>query len=69
MPVIYSFLADAVSRVRSYRRCEYCLNYFPETHGRQKYCPHPVDPDRESLCSLNYRQRKRRRAMSQKEET
>jgi hypothetical protein len=41
--------------------CDWCGSLFIVQHGRQQYCPHP-DPSKESPCSANARQTKRRQA-------
>lgn len=58
LPVIYSHLADAAVGDRTYVRCAFCSNYFPQADLRQRYCPHPINPKNESLCSLKARQRR-----------
>ncbi len=60
LPVIYSFLADAVTGTMQYTQCEYCGEPFYQEDSRQRYCPHPDNPRERSLCNNNARKKKYR---------
>ncbi len=63
--LVYSSLIEVaywhLSRVgdKQVKECAGCGSLFVVQHGKQQYCPHP-HPAKESPCSANARQAKRR---------
>jgi hypothetical protein len=55
--VVYWHLADKAHK--PVKPCEWCGSLFIVQHGKQQYCPYPK-PGKESPCSINARQKKRR---------
>src|SRR5205807_2230996 len=44
------------------RPCARCGSLFIVQRSNQRFCPHPTDPSKESLCAASARQAKRREA-------
>ena len=59
LAVIYLHLADAALGEKLYTRCEYCGNFFHQTHGRQQYCPSIITGG-QSPCSSRARMKRYR---------
>lgn len=57
---VYWHLAQMITEATGLARCEECGQFFPQMHGRQRFCPPDpsVGRDAESLCAKRARTRR-----------